>query len=249
MSKQAKRRQHRQSARQPRPATPFSPVPVRHRHDGWTPARQVAFLTALGECGCVEEACHAVGMSPRSAYTLKARADAASFRQAWDVALDFAAGRLADRLLGRAMNGEVTPIYYQGVQIGERRRYDNRLAMWLLAHRQPERYGRWREEMRASRENPDGAAAIMGAAIGRAAADAQADADGRPRTPRPSLRTTAMSDDPALAAMAEDVEERRFEARQAAGLARFHATMARQAGMGEDRRAERDGGDDAARTP
>lgn len=28
----------------------------RHRHDGWTPARQVAFLHALRETGCVRSA-------------------------------------------------------------------------------------------------------------------------------------------------------------------------------------------------
>ena len=241
MRKQHKRRHPRLSARGPAATTPtFTPVPVRHRHDGWTPARQIAFLQSLAETACVEEAAHAVGMSARSAYTLKARVDAQSFRQAWDLVLDFAAGRLADALLGRAMNGEVTPIFFHGEQIGERRRYDNRLAMWLLAHRQPERYGRWRETLEASRVHPDGAALMMGQAIGRVADDARADEAGVPRTPRPPLHASAMSDHPDMTAAMAELEDQQFKARQEADIARFRATMARQAGLGQDGDLDRD---------
>lgn len=106
MSKQRRRRQHRHSARGPAapatPATPFTPVALRPRHDGWTPARQEAFIRTLAECANVEGACAAVGMSPRSAYTLRPRADAGSFRQAWDAALDYGVARLEDAMLGRA---------------------------------------------------------------------------------------------------------------------------------------------------
>ena len=69
MKKQAKRRQHRHPSRgpaQPAPAPAFTPVAVRVRHDGWTPARQVAFVQALAATANIEEACAAVGMSPRS---------------------------------------------------------------------------------------------------------------------------------------------------------------------------------------
>jgi hypothetical protein len=66
---------------------PFNPVPLRHRRDGWTPERQVAFIRALAECGCVLEACRRVGMSSESAYKLARRPDAQSFRVAWTRAL------------------------------------------------------------------------------------------------------------------------------------------------------------------
>lgn len=55
----------------PEPALPFTPVPVRPRHDGWTPGKQVAFIHALAETACVDEACRRVGMSQQSAYALR----------------------------------------------------------------------------------------------------------------------------------------------------------------------------------
>lgn len=76
-------------------------MPVRPRHDGWTPGKQVAFINALAETACVDEACRRGGMSQQSAYTLRTRPDAVSFRQAWVVALDHGAGKLADRAMAR----------------------------------------------------------------------------------------------------------------------------------------------------
>jgi len=34
---------------------PFTPVPVRARHDGWTVEKQYAFIEALAETGIVED--------------------------------------------------------------------------------------------------------------------------------------------------------------------------------------------------
>lgn len=154
MSKQATPRQHRHPSRGPAgsaaAAPSFTPVPVRARHDGWTPARQLAFVRALAGCACIEEACVAVGMSPRSYYDLRARPDAGSFRQAVDLSLDVGVHRLADAMLGRALHGEATPIFYKGEQVGERRRYDNRLGMFLLRARAPERYGKWRDQIQST---------------------------------------------------------------------------------------------------
>lgn len=135
----------------------FDPVALRARHDGWTPARQVAFIRLLGESACVVEACRAVGMSSQSAYALRARAGAFSFREAWDAALDFAMGRAAEAAVGRAVNGVVTPIFYKGEKVGERRHFDERLTMFLLRTRAPHRYGRAAEEAAAEEypeENP-----------------------------------------------------------------------------------------------
>ena len=120
----------------------FRPVVVRERHDGWTGERQAAFLEALGACGCVVEACAAVGMSTAGAYRLKNRYDAVDFRLSWDAALDMAAGRVEDAVIGRAINGVAVPHYYQGEQIGEHRRYDERLALFILRYRMPLKYGR-----------------------------------------------------------------------------------------------------------
>jgi hypothetical protein len=121
----------------------FEPAHPRPRFDGWTAERQARFVQALGESACVAEACRAVGMSERSAYALRARADAVSFRNAWDAALDYAIRRLSDAALSRALNGVAIPVFFQGEQIGERRYYDERLTMFLLRYRDPLRYGKW----------------------------------------------------------------------------------------------------------
>jgi len=124
-----------------RRAKAFDPVPVRARHDGWTRERQIAFIEALAECGCVGDACRRVGMSAESAYRLRRRFDAQGFRLAWDAALDYAIRRLSDAAFSRAIHGVPVPHYYKGEVVGEHRRYDNRLTMFLLRHRDPLHYG------------------------------------------------------------------------------------------------------------
>ena len=123
------------------PALSFTPVHVRARWDGWTPDKQIAFVEALSETACVEEACRIVGMSAVSAYALRRRPPAQNFREAWDAALDMGVHRLEQAVLGRALNGVPRPVFYKGEQVGEWRDYDERLAMFLLRCRRPRRYG------------------------------------------------------------------------------------------------------------
>jgi hypothetical protein len=118
----------------------FAPVPRAQRQDGWAPDKQVAFITALAECGCIAEACKAVGMARVSAYRLRADPHAAGFRAAWEAALDYAVRRIADNAFSRALHGVSWPVFYQGEQIGERIRHDERLVMFLLRTRDPLRY-------------------------------------------------------------------------------------------------------------
>lgn len=148
----------------PQPGTLPATVPTRARHDGWTPDKQHDFIAALAESGCVTEACAAVRMSPKSAYQLRARPDASVFRQAWDVALDYAVRALADAAFSRALHGVARPVFYKGEQIGERRHYDERLTMFLLRYRDPVRYGAWIDKMEA-RRHPDGAGIVLAHAL------------------------------------------------------------------------------------
>ena len=111
----------------------FSPVPTRPRDDGWTPSRQRAFLEALASCGSVSAAARSIGMSRESAYALRRRADARGFVQAWDAARLLAAEHLLDLAWDRATQGEVRPLVYHGVVVGELRHYDNRLLLGLIA--------------------------------------------------------------------------------------------------------------------
>jgi hypothetical protein len=159
----------------------FDPVPVRYRRDGWTPERQVGFIRALAECGCVREACRRVGMSSESAYELARRPDAQSFRVAWDVAMDQAVRRLADGAFGRALNGVEIPHYYRGELVGTHRRYDERLTMFILRTRDPQRFGRdcERGTPEISRE---GRALDFANALAWVRTDAEREAAGLPRT-------------------------------------------------------------------
>lgn len=128
--------------------TKFSPVPLRRRHDGWTPEKQAAFIEALAQCGCVDEAAERVGMHRSSAYELRDRPSSESFRAAWDAALTHAVPLLEDAAFARAVKGVTRPVFYKGEQVGEKTYYDERLTMFLLRYRKPERYGKWRDQMR-----------------------------------------------------------------------------------------------------
>ena len=142
-------------------AFPFTPVPVRPRHDGWTHDRQEAFIEALAQTGCVEDAARAVGMSVSSAYALKCRADAQPFRLAWEAALEVGIGRLTDAALSRAIHGTVKPVFYQGEMVGERRHFDERLTMFLLRYRHPARYGAWIDRAESVEQAPDAPALFL----------------------------------------------------------------------------------------
>jgi hypothetical protein len=120
----------------------FEPVKLRYRHDGLTPARQVSLIQTMAACGCIREACAKVGISPEAVYELRRRPDAQSFRIAMDLALDGAADAVEDAMYSRAIHGVEVPHYYRGELVGTHRRYDERLAMFILRYRKPHRYGR-----------------------------------------------------------------------------------------------------------
>ena len=131
------------TAPEERPPLPdFTPVPRKHvRHDGWTPERQKAFIEALAATGSVTHAARAVNMAKEGAYQLRLHPDAAEFRAAWEQALDFGVRVLVDETMERAIHGVPVPIFHKGEQVGERRWYNDRLAMFHMRHRLPDRYG------------------------------------------------------------------------------------------------------------
>lgn len=114
------------------PIPEFAPVPVRYRHDGWTPERQKLFIQVLYETGIVTRAAAAVNMSLEGAYDLRARPDAADFRAAWAGALNFGVLRLKDTAFERAQKGEMIPVFHGGKLMGFRRKFDNQLLMFCL---------------------------------------------------------------------------------------------------------------------
>jgi hypothetical protein len=58
--------------------------PAAVRRDGWTAARQLAFLETLARTRSVSRAAARAGMSRESAYRLRARPAGALFAAAWD---------------------------------------------------------------------------------------------------------------------------------------------------------------------
>ncbi|MEP0392060.1 MAG: hypothetical protein ABJ205_14370 [Erythrobacter sp.] len=150
----------------------FTPVPREcARRDGWTEERQRAFIEALADTGSVAAACKSVDMSQPGAYYLRRQKGAESFREAWRKALDLGVQQLEDVAMDRALNGVEVPVYSYGELIGTRKVYNDRLLMFILRNRAPERFGggsgnlkglnaigkmekrrlkkKWREELRA----------------------------------------------------------------------------------------------------
>lgn len=113
---------------------PFTPVPVAHRRNGWTPERQRRFIAVLTATGVVTVAARAVGKSGTSAYKLRERAGAESFARAWDAAQQMAGDRAFATAIDRAVNGVEVPRYYRGKLIRTERRLDFRLAYKVLDH-------------------------------------------------------------------------------------------------------------------
>jgi hypothetical protein len=111
---------------------PFRPVPVRARHDGWTRERQRGFIDRLCLTGNVARSAKAVGKTPQSAYALRRHKGAGSFARAWDRALASGQSYQIDVGLERSLLGERVPIVRGGVCVGEKLRFDNRLAMATL---------------------------------------------------------------------------------------------------------------------
>ncbi|ABC63541.1 hypothetical protein [Erythrobacter litoralis] len=137
------RRTDNRTTRLPVPAgeiPTFDPVPIKPRSDGWTPERQRDFIAALADTGSVEAACKAVNMSTVGAYRIRRLPEGASFRAAWDAALECGVQRLEDVAMDRALNGVEETLHYHGQEVGKRRKYNDRLLMFMLRNRAPERY-------------------------------------------------------------------------------------------------------------
>lgn len=158
----------------------FEPVMVRSRHDGWHAEKQAAFIQALAESGCVSEACARVRMTTASAYSLRSRVNAQSFRYAWDAALDHAIRRLSDAAFSRALNGVARPVFFQGEQIGERRYFDESLTRFLLRYRDPNRYGKWLDQVITEPGHADQPALALGHCLLRLLKDGHAFDGGDP---------------------------------------------------------------------
>ncbi len=119
----------------------FTPVPRKSpRCDGWTPERQLAFIEALADTGSVHAACKAVDMSQPGVYYLRRQARRGKLSRS--VAKGARPRRAADRgrCDDRALNRVDEPLYSYGKLVGTRKRYNDRLLMFMLRNRSPDRF-------------------------------------------------------------------------------------------------------------
>ena len=128
-------------ATSPKLPTPFEPVPLRPRHDGWTAERQIAFIEKLADTNSITAACKHVGMSRESVRKLRRRPCGRAFRDACDAALDCSYIEIEEAAAERSKKGVARPIFYKGEQVGEWRQHDERLTMFLLRFRRRHRFG------------------------------------------------------------------------------------------------------------
>ncbi len=118
----------------PAPVSPliFDPVPVKPRHDGLSPDRQRAFIEHVADGLTIADAAHAVGVSVKSVYRLRRRADAAGFAAAWDAAMADRLKRIAGFAFDRVLTGTVKRTFYHGELINEEVVHSDRLLLWML---------------------------------------------------------------------------------------------------------------------
>jgi len=129
------------------------PVLRKPRKDGWTPQRQVDFIAALADTGCVMQAAAAAGMSERSCYRL--RRESPQFAAAWEAAVANAASRLVDLAFDRAIHGSDEPVFdKEGNRVGRRMRHNDRLLMFLLRAYRPDRFRHAHQSTRTDAELP-----------------------------------------------------------------------------------------------
>ena len=112
------------------------PEPPPARHDGWTQAKQAAFLRALAATHCVAEAARSVGMSRQSAYGLRSRLRGEPFDIAWQAAFRCKFDALMEAVVDRAIHGVEVPHFHKGELIHTSRRYDDRAAIALISLRE-----------------------------------------------------------------------------------------------------------------
>ena len=131
------------------------------RYSVFTIDRKRAFLRNLQLFGNVRNATRAACVSAQTAY--RARRQSAQFRLMWDAALLAARGAAEATLADRAINGVEEAVYYHGVEVARRRRYDSRL---LLAHLARLDRLEEREEVAAMLETLDDCIDALGEGVG-----------------------------------------------------------------------------------
>ena len=122
---------------------PPGPRVRRARVDGLSGVKQAVFLEAIAAGLTVQEAAARAEISVSAIYNFANRAAGRAFAIGWDAAVRRSRRRQADELMERGLKGQTEILRDKdGLLIGTRHRYDNRLAMGMLtrADRKAEAY-------------------------------------------------------------------------------------------------------------
>ena len=95
------------------------------------------FLQNLARLGSVTAAAAQCELSRYGLY--KRRRSDPAFAEAWEEAIKIGTEGLEDEAIRRAAEGWLEPIYHQGSECGQVRKYSDRLLIYLLNRRQPEK--------------------------------------------------------------------------------------------------------------
>jgi hypothetical protein len=99
----------------------------------------MSFLEAYAQTFSVVRAAEAAEVSPSSHYRWYHKL--ANYRAAFEKRKQLGGQWLETECLTRAGEGWLEPIYYQGAECGQVRRFDSGLAQFLLRGLLPEKYG------------------------------------------------------------------------------------------------------------
>lgn len=108
--------------------------------------QRASFLYHLKVCGSVEQAAARAGVNRGSLY--RWRRQNTSFAERWDDMIALRAREVGDDIVLQAAQVQVDPLFYEGKQVGERRRINTRLLMHVQRRMDGERH---RAEDRAER--------------------------------------------------------------------------------------------------
>ena len=96
------------------------------------------FFHAITEGRTISAACGAAGYARRSVYDWRAADEA--YRARWDEAAEMAVERLEAEADRRAVEGTLDPVFFQGVECGQARRYSDTLLIFRLKALKPAMY-------------------------------------------------------------------------------------------------------------
>lgn len=103
-----------------------------------TPKNRDRFIEALREERSVTYACNKIMIGRTAAYAW--RNEDESFKAAWDEAIEQNVDDLEASMMKKAIEGWDEPVWWQGEQCGEVRKFSTPLSIFMLKANRPEKY-------------------------------------------------------------------------------------------------------------